>query len=166
MSARPIAAPQKVDLLLSGCDVVTIDGSNRVIRDGAVAEIVLEPTPDILAGLGARKTHQVLVGFAAETERLSEHAAAKMAAKRVDLLVANDVSAPDAGFDLASVLDTPEESEGEGERKTLFLSTGYLHAAFSNHRIQSLSGALQQRFAGRLPQCFQTGLVGRSRVHE
>ncbi len=30
-------APQKVDLLLSGCDVVTIDGKNRVIRDGAVA---------------------------------------------------------------------------------------------------------------------------------
>ena len=37
MSTRPTAAPQKVDLLLSGCDVVTIDGSNRVIRDGAVA---------------------------------------------------------------------------------------------------------------------------------
>ena len=37
MSTRPPAAPQKVDLLLSGCDVVTIDGSNRVIRDGAVA---------------------------------------------------------------------------------------------------------------------------------
>ncbi|MFM7270680.1 MAG: bifunctional phosphopantothenoylcysteine decarboxylase/phosphopantothenate--cysteine ligase CoaBC [Actinomycetes bacterium] len=68
-------------------------------RDGA-PEILLEPTPDILAGLGARKTHQLLVGFAAETERIAEHAAEKMAAKRVDLLVANDVSAPDAGFEV------------------------------------------------------------------
>jgi len=40
----------------------------------------------------------VIVGFAAETERLREHAGAKLAAKRVDLMVANDVSAADAGF--------------------------------------------------------------------
>jgi phosphopantothenoylcysteine decarboxylase/phosphopantothenate--cysteine ligase len=74
--------------------------AEKIKKQGGAPEILLEPTPDILAGLGARKTHQVLVGFAAETERLSEHAAAKMAAKRVDLLVANDVSAPDAGFEV------------------------------------------------------------------
>jgi phosphopantothenoylcysteine decarboxylase/phosphopantothenate--cysteine ligase len=68
-------------------------------RDG-VPEIVLEPTPDILGALGERKTHQLLVGFAAETERVREHAAEKLAAKRVDLMVANDVSAPDAGFEV------------------------------------------------------------------
>jgi phosphopantothenoylcysteine decarboxylase/phosphopantothenate--cysteine ligase len=68
-------------------------------RDG-VPEFVLEPTVDILATLGERKTHQLLVGFAAETEQLREHAAAKLAAKHVDLMVANDVSAPDAGFEV------------------------------------------------------------------
>jgi phosphopantothenoylcysteine decarboxylase/phosphopantothenate--cysteine ligase len=69
-------------------------------RDG-VPEVVLEPTPDVLALLGERKQPgQVLVGFAAETERVEEHAAEKMAAKRVDLMVANDVSAPDAGFEV------------------------------------------------------------------
>ncbi len=69
-------------------------------RDG-VPEIVLEPTPDVLAVLGERKQPgQLLVGFAAETERVEEHAAEKMAAKRVDLMVANDVSAPDAGFEV------------------------------------------------------------------
>jgi phosphopantothenoylcysteine decarboxylase/phosphopantothenate--cysteine ligase len=62
-------------------------------------ELLLEPTVDILATLGAAKpAGQVIVGFAAETERLREHAAAKLAAKRVDLMVANDVSAADAGF--------------------------------------------------------------------
>jgi phosphopantothenoylcysteine decarboxylase/phosphopantothenate--cysteine ligase len=74
--------------------------AEKIKKQGGTPEIVLEPTPDILAGLGARKTHQVLVGFAAETEQVAEHAAAKMAAKRVDLMVANDVSAPDAGFEV------------------------------------------------------------------
>ena len=72
----------------------------KIKKQGGTPEIVLEPTPDILAGLGARKTHQVLVGFAAETTRVAEHAAEKLAAKRVDLMVANDVSAPDAGFEV------------------------------------------------------------------
>ena len=61
---------------------------------------MLEPTPDILGELGERKTHQLLVGFAAETEQLREHAADKLAAKRVDLMVANDVSEADAGFEV------------------------------------------------------------------
>jgi phosphopantothenoylcysteine decarboxylase / phosphopantothenate---cysteine ligase len=66
-----------------------------------VPEIVLEPTTDILAALGrAKRPGQFVVGFAAETERLREHAAAKLVAKRVDLMVANDVSAPDAGFEV------------------------------------------------------------------
>jgi phosphopantothenoylcysteine decarboxylase/phosphopantothenate--cysteine ligase len=64
-------------------------------------EVVLEPTPDILAAVAERKQpHQVLVGFAAETDHVREQAAAKLAAKRVDLMVANDVSAPDAGFEV------------------------------------------------------------------
>jgi phosphopantothenoylcysteine decarboxylase/phosphopantothenate--cysteine ligase len=69
-------------------------------RDG-VPEVVLEPTVDILAALGrTRRADQVIVGFAAETENLRENAAAKLAAKNVDLMVANDVSAPDAGFEV------------------------------------------------------------------
>jgi len=72
----------------------------KLKKQAGVPEIVLEPTPDILALLGERKTHQMLVGFAAETERLHEHAADKLARKHVDLMVANDVSAPDAGFEV------------------------------------------------------------------
>ena len=67
-------------------------------RDG-VPEIVLEPTPDILAGLGAAKpTGQVLVGFAAETDDLAANAQRKLDAKRLDLIVANDVGAEATGF--------------------------------------------------------------------
>jgi phosphopantothenoylcysteine decarboxylase/phosphopantothenate--cysteine ligase len=69
-------------------------------RDG-VPEVVLEPTPDVLAVLGERKVPgQLLVGFAAETEHVEEHAAEKMAGKRVDIMVANDVSAADSGFEV------------------------------------------------------------------
>ncbi|TMK63809.1 MAG: bifunctional phosphopantothenoylcysteine decarboxylase/phosphopantothenate--cysteine ligase CoaBC [Actinobacteria bacterium] len=76
----------------------------KLKKADGVPEVVLEPTPDILAALGERKTaaarQQVLVGFAAETEQLREHAAAKLAAKHVDLMVANDVSAADSGFEV------------------------------------------------------------------
>src|SRR5438094_763981 len=69
-------------------------------RDG-VPEVVLEPTPDVLAELGERKqAGQLLVGFAAETEHVEEHAAEKMTGKRVDMMVANDVSAADSGFEV------------------------------------------------------------------
>ena len=66
--------------------------------DGA-PDIVLEPTPDILAGLGhAKPAGQVLVGFAAETDDLLDNAARKLASKKLDLIVANDVGAPGVGF--------------------------------------------------------------------
>jgi phosphopantothenoylcysteine decarboxylase/phosphopantothenate--cysteine ligase len=67
-------------------------------RDG-VPDLILEPTPDILAGVGSRRRpDQCIVGFAAETEELLANAQAKLAAKRCDLIVANDVSEPDSGF--------------------------------------------------------------------
>jgi phosphopantothenoylcysteine decarboxylase/phosphopantothenate--cysteine ligase len=67
-------------------------------RDGA-PEIILEPTPDILAGLGATKrAGQILVGFAAETDDLRANATKKLAAKHLDLIVANDVTRPGVGF--------------------------------------------------------------------
>ncbi len=63
-------------------------------------DLVLEPTPDILADLAAaRRPGQVLVGFAAETEDVVARARQKLERKGVDLVVANDVSAPGVGFD-------------------------------------------------------------------
>jgi phosphopantothenoylcysteine decarboxylase/phosphopantothenate--cysteine ligase len=65
-----------------------------------VPELLLEPTPDILAALArARRPGQVLVGFAAETEDAVARARKKLEQKGVDILVVNDVSAPGAGFD-------------------------------------------------------------------
>ncbi len=73
--------------------------AHKLRKSEGTPEMVLEPTPDILAELGRRRRDgQVLVGFAAETEDVAERAAAKMAAKGIDLIVANDVSAPGVGF--------------------------------------------------------------------
>jgi phosphopantothenoylcysteine decarboxylase/phosphopantothenate--cysteine ligase len=67
-------------------------------RDSLTVE--LEPTQDILKYLGGRKSPgQVLVGFAAETGELLQRARAKLQDKRVDLLVANNVTTPGSGFD-------------------------------------------------------------------
>jgi phosphopantothenoylcysteine decarboxylase/phosphopantothenate--cysteine ligase len=72
----------------------------KLHKSEGIPELVLEETNDILAELGRRRTEgQVLVGFAAETEDVPERARAKLVAKGVDLMVANDVSAPQVGFD-------------------------------------------------------------------
>lgn len=67
--------------------------------DGAVPTIDLVKTHDFLVDLGAAKRPgQVIVGFAAETQNLLENARRKLQRKNLDLIVANDVSAPGAGF--------------------------------------------------------------------
>ncbi|HVC70834.1 MAG TPA: bifunctional phosphopantothenoylcysteine decarboxylase/phosphopantothenate--cysteine ligase CoaBC [Acidimicrobiales bacterium] len=72
----------------------------KLSKADGLPDILLEPTPDILLELGRRRRPgQVLVGFAAETGEAADRAAAKLAAKGVDLMVANDVSAAGVGFD-------------------------------------------------------------------
>ena len=72
--------------------------SKQKKTDGPLT-LELVRTPDILKGLGEAKGDRVLVGFAAETENLVAHAAEKLQAKNLDLVVANDVAVPGAGFE-------------------------------------------------------------------
>ena len=109
----------------------------KLKKQAGVPEVVLEPTPDILAGLGERKTHQVLVGFAAETEQVIEHARAKVAAKNLDLIVANDVSAPDQGFEV----DT--------NRGILIESSGFVGETPLVSKVE-LAGLILDRITGML----------------
>jgi len=59
----------------------------------------LDPTPDILRELGARKGDRLLIGFAAETERVEEEGRRKLEAKNCDMVVANKVGGSETGFD-------------------------------------------------------------------
>jgi len=78
--------------------------SERKIRSQSrELSLALEPTEDILAEIAAQKGSRILVGFAAETpgdqENMRDSARAKLEAKRLDLIVANDVTLEDSGFD-------------------------------------------------------------------
>ena len=60
--------------------------------------LYLERNPDIIAEIGKKKKERILIGFAMESEDLIKNAKAKMLAKNMDLIVANDVKQKDAGF--------------------------------------------------------------------
>jgi len=77
--------------------VQAVDG--KIKKHNGIPEIILEATPDILASLGAAKpVGQTLVGFAAETDDVLANALSKLQRKNLDMIVANDVSAPGVGF--------------------------------------------------------------------
>ncbi len=103
MQAAMQAAAASADVVVMAAAVADFRpveaAAGKIKKDGGPPRIVLEPTADILAGLGAAKrSGQVLVGFAAETDDLLANAAGKLARKNLDLIVANDVSAPGVGF--------------------------------------------------------------------
>lgn len=105
-------ASEMREAVMAGLDRATI-----VIKAAAVADFTvrhaeqqkikrkgpttldLEPTPDILAEVGARKGDRIVVGFAAETENPIENARKKLEGKSLDAIVLNDVSQPGVGFD-------------------------------------------------------------------
>jgi len=84
--------------------------TEKLAKAAGPPEVILEPTTDILGELGRRRRPgQVLVGFAAATGDPRPAAAAKLARKGIDLIVANDITAPGAGFghdtNAAAILD-------------------------------------------------------------
>ena len=83
----------------------------KLKRTGPMS-LELEPTTDILAELAGKKTNQLIVGFAAETENVLENARKKLARKKLDAIVVNDVSQEGVGFDSernAVTILTPDE---------------------------------------------------------
>ena len=72
--------------------------SNKIKKDQDSISLELVRNPDILMELGKRKTKQILVGFAAETEELEKHALDKLNRKNLDFILGNDVSTKESGF--------------------------------------------------------------------
>lgn len=86
--------------------------AKKMKKNEDTIHLELERTVDILAELGNRKTDQLLVGFAAETNDLERHAFDKLRRKNVDLIVANDVREPGAGFDVDTNIVTICHKDG------------------------------------------------------
>src|SRR6266436_1419464 len=86
--------------------------ANQKLKRSGPMLLELEPTRDILAELAHKKTHQLIIGFAAETQDVLENARKKLARKSLDAIVVNDVSHEGVGFDSdrnAVTIITPEE---------------------------------------------------------
>ncbi|MEE8556360.1 MAG: phosphopantothenoylcysteine decarboxylase, partial [Myxococcota bacterium] len=77
-----------------------LPATQKMRRGQDPVTIRLVPNPDILAEVSSRKGNRTVVGFAAETESVLESAALKLERKGCDLIVANDVSRTDLGFDV------------------------------------------------------------------
>jgi phosphopantothenoylcysteine decarboxylase / phosphopantothenate---cysteine ligase len=123
--------------------------SQKVPKEGDTLTVVLKRTPDILADLGRRRASSgigpILVGFAAETEHVLAHAAAKREAKHADLIVANDVSRADAGF----AVDTNEVTiVGPEGAERLPLQSKARVAAVILDRVEALLTARPEKTAG------------------
>jgi phosphopantothenoylcysteine decarboxylase/phosphopantothenate--cysteine ligase len=86
--------------------------SSKIKRSKEALTIRLEPNTDILATLAKEKGERIIVGFAAETDRVAENARKKLAQKNADLIVANDVTAEGAGFDLDTNIVTLFSRDG------------------------------------------------------
>ncbi|MGN0793217.1 MAG: bifunctional phosphopantothenoylcysteine decarboxylase/phosphopantothenate--cysteine ligase CoaBC [Aristaeellaceae bacterium] len=95
---------------------VTYQEKHKKAHDGQPFVVELVENPDIAAAVGAAKRPgQTLVGFAAETENLHANASAKLAKKNLDLIVANDVSQPGAGFNVDTNIATLITRDGMTE---------------------------------------------------
>jgi len=102
--------------------------AQKIKRKGETT-LELEPTTDILAEVARRKTTQIVVGFAAETENVLENARKKLASKSLDAIVVNDVSREGIGFDSdrnavtiissSEVIEVPETSKWEVAHRVL-----------------------------------------------
>lgn len=95
-------------------DYTPMQKANRKIKkSGDQMALELKKTRDIAEEVGKRKDGQFLVGFAAETDHVSDHAIDKLHRKRMDLVVANDVSQAGAGFDGETNIVTVYDDQGE-----------------------------------------------------
>ena len=130
MHAAVLAAAEGADVVVMAAAVAdytpVAPAAGKIAKGDGPLVLTLERTRDVLADLGARRASHsgegpVLVGFAAETSDLLAKAAVKRERKGVDVIVANDVSNPDIGFDVdanavsivsaGGVVDVPRQSK-------------------------------------------------------
>jgi len=131
---RMLPESQLVIMTAAVGDYRAKDPSEQKIKRRAPMTLELEPNIDILAELARRKTGQVIVGFAAETENVLENARKKLASKSLDAIVVNDVSREGIGFDSernavtilthTDVIEVPEMSKLDVAKRVLDAVTG------------------------------------------
>ena len=144
MHEAVMAASSSADVVIMAAAVADYTPASaspgKVSKTDGPLTITLNRTRDILGDLGARRTasgaaRPVLVGFAAETDDVLRRAREKRARKGVDLIVANDVSLPDRGFDVETNAVTLVTEDGE---ETVSLQSKERVAAAILDRVERL----------------------------
>ena len=115
----------------------------KIKKEAGIPQITLTNTPDILRAVARHKEEvgwpRLTVGFAAESQKLLENARAKLASKKLDMIVANDISAEDAGFAVDTNRVTLLVPDGHAEGLPLLSKTEVSQAVMQ--RIVSLLGS-------------------------
>jgi phosphopantothenoylcysteine decarboxylase/phosphopantothenate--cysteine ligase len=111
--------------------------TDKMKKENGPPPLTLQPTTDILATLGKRKEHQVLVGFAAETREMESEGRRKLADKNLDLIVVNEVGKAGTGF------------EADTNRAAILAREGE-DAPLQVWTKRALAGAICDRLAGLL----------------
>jgi phosphopantothenoylcysteine decarboxylase/phosphopantothenate--cysteine ligase len=116
---------------------------HKLKKTGTPAVLALAPVPDLLKSLRPLKGDRLYAGFAAETRNLEREAARKLRSKGLDLIVANDVSRADAGFDVTTNAVTVMDAEGAVETWPLMTKASVARRLLI--RIEALSRRKQSR---------------------
>ena len=116
----------------------------KIKKSGEDWTIELVRSPDILYELGRRKERQILVGFAAETQKLMEYARQKLEKKNLDFIVANDVTVPGAGFQGETNIARIIFRDGRVEEHPLMKKSG-LASIILDHVEELLPGTVDTR---------------------
>jgi phosphopantothenoylcysteine decarboxylase / phosphopantothenate---cysteine ligase len=143
MRAALLARAHEADVIVMAAAVADfrpkVTADRKLKKEHGAPELVLEPTPDIVSELASRRRPgQVLVGFAAETDDVEAAGRAKLAAKGLDLLVANVVGRPGTGF-------------GSDTNDAAILSADGDDVAARRWTKPELAAALWDRIVGKLP---------------
>jgi phosphopantothenoylcysteine decarboxylase/phosphopantothenate--cysteine ligase len=143
MRAALLARAHEADVIVMAAAVADfrpkVTAARKLKKEHGAPELVLEPTPDIVSELASRRLPgQVLVGFAAETDDVEAAGRAKLAAKGLDLLVANVVGRPGTGF-------------GSDTNDAAILSADGDDVAARRWTKPDLAAALWDRIVGKLP---------------
>jgi len=126
-----LAETAQADILLMAAAVADFrpasPSGQKIKKEGGAPELMLEATPDILRAVAKARSETgfppLTVGFAAESQRLVENAHAKLVSKKLDLLVANDISTPEAGFGVDTNRVTLVYPDGRTEALPLMSKT-------------------------------------------
>ncbi len=117
MAERTLEAVSGADLFIAAAAVADYAPAERspgkVKKTGAGLILALRPTVDILASVGRMRNRPLVVGFAAETGDPLAEARRKLSAKKADLIVANDVSRSDSGFEVDDIQAVLVSADGE-----------------------------------------------------